>query len=182
MQQNWTVEKLALLKELWGKGNTAAAIARQLGVSKSAVLGKIFRLRLPPAEKPLPDADFSPAHRRKGRRFKTPEEPTTKKSEEPAVKRGKSLLELTNETCRWPIGDPSKKNFHFCGEPGADLEQGIPYCERHRRRAYNSCDAREGLSEDISFAARDKEHRFSSTVETSLQRLFRVAIAKRART
>jgi hypothetical protein len=28
------------------------------------------------------------------------------------------------------------KAFHFCGAPGADLEGGRPYCERHARRAY----------------------------------------------
>ena len=50
--------------------------------------------------------------------------------------RGKRLFELTNDSCRWPHGQPGTKAFHFCGAPGADLEGGRPYCERHARRAY----------------------------------------------
>ena len=49
---------------------------------------------------------------------------------------GKTLFELTNESCRWPHGRPGTTAFHFCGVPGADLEGGRPYCERHARRAY----------------------------------------------
>jgi GcrA cell cycle regulator len=53
-----------------------------------------------------------------------------------SAKRGKTLLELTNNTCRWPHGRPGTEKFHFCGAPEADLERGIPYCARHMRRAY----------------------------------------------
>jgi GcrA cell cycle regulator len=57
MQQNWADEKLSLLKKLWTEGKTAVAIAQRLGVSKSAVLGKVFRLRLArPAQRPQPTA------------------------------------------------------------------------------------------------------------------------------
>src|ERR1700729_2907373 len=47
----WTDERLKLLKELWAKGETADAIGARLGgLSRSAVLGKVFRLRLCGAE------------------------------------------------------------------------------------------------------------------------------------
>ncbi len=39
-----------------------------------------------------------------------------------------SLLELTEKTCKWPIGDPATSEFWFCGHPS---EQGKPYCEIH---------------------------------------------------
>ena len=39
-----------------------------------------------------------------------------------------SLLELTEKTCKWPIGDPATSEFWFCGHPS---EQGNPYCETH---------------------------------------------------
>jgi GcrA cell cycle regulator len=173
MRQNWTDEKFSLLKILWTEGKTAVAIAQRLGVSKSAVLGKIFRLRLaPPKQRPGPTA-ASPMLRRKGRRVEA-------ESLELSTKRGKSLLELTNESCRWPIGDPAKTSFHFCGEPGADLAQGIPYCERHRQRAY----ARPGPTEADrgQGGSRDGAHRFSPAMQTTVQRLFQVAIARRVRT
>jgi GcrA cell cycle regulator len=43
----WTTDRTDLLRRLWGAGETAAAIGDRLGgMSRSAVLGKIFRLRL----------------------------------------------------------------------------------------------------------------------------------------
>ena len=39
-----------------------------------------------------------------------------------------SLLELTEKTCKWPIGDPATSEFWFCGHPS---EQGKPSCETH---------------------------------------------------
>lgn len=35
--------------------------------------------------------------------------------------------------CRWPIGDPRQKDFHFCGK---NKVTGLPYCEFHARRAF----------------------------------------------
>ena len=35
-----------------------------------------------------------------------------------------SLLELTERTCKWPIGDPTSDDFHFCGQPA---HPGKPY-------------------------------------------------------
>ena len=44
---SWTEEKVAKLKELWGKGNTASQIAGIIGgLSRNAVIGKAHRLNL----------------------------------------------------------------------------------------------------------------------------------------
>jgi GcrA cell cycle regulator len=48
-----------------------------------------------------------------------------------------SLLQLSESTCKWPIGDPLSKDFYFCGQHS--LESG-PYCEFHSRRAYHQVD------------------------------------------
>ena len=45
----------------------------------------------------------------------------------------RTLLELTEETCRWPIGDPGHADFFFCGGPPIS---GLPYCAYHSRVAY----------------------------------------------
>ncbi|MBC6437073.1 MAG: GcrA cell cycle regulator [Rhodobacteraceae bacterium] len=38
------------------------------------------------------------------------------------------LMELTECTCKWPIGDPATEDLYFCGLP---VQQGKPYCEAH---------------------------------------------------
>lgn len=53
----------------------------------------------------------------------------------PVKRKTCALDDLTNDTCRWPIGDPLADNFHFCGAQ-ADLAAGRSYCAAHHRLAY----------------------------------------------
>jgi GcrA cell cycle regulator len=46
---------------------------------------------------------------------------------------GCSLMQLTDATCRWPVGDPGTREFHFCG--GTPLA-ARPYCAYHAALAY----------------------------------------------
>lgn len=48
-----------------------------------------------------------------------------------------TLLGLRAESCRWPIGDPARAGFHFCGEPAAEPR---PYCTEHCGLAYQRPD------------------------------------------
>ncbi|WP_223641125.1 GcrA family cell cycle regulator, partial [Rhodobacter sp. TJ_12] len=50
-----------------------------------------------------------------------------------------SLMELTERTCKWPIGDPATDNFYFCGLPA---QAGKPYCEAHVSVAFQPMSAR----------------------------------------
>lgn len=43
----WTDEKVTQLKFMWGRGESASVIAAEMGISRSATLGKVHRLRLP---------------------------------------------------------------------------------------------------------------------------------------
>ena len=44
-----------------------------------------------------------------------------------------SLENLTDKTCRWPIGHPDEKDFYFCGR--SPMEERI-YCKLHVLHAY----------------------------------------------
>ena len=50
-----------------------------------------------------------------------------------------SLMELTERTCKWPIGDPATPDFWFCGLP---VQQGKPYCEAHVGVAFQPMSSR----------------------------------------
>lgn len=47
--------------------------------------------------------------------------------------RNLKLVELTEQTCRWPNGDPQAEAFGFCGN---DAPSAGPYCRYHARFAY----------------------------------------------
>jgi len=49
------------------------------------------------------------------------------------------LMELTERTCKWPIGDPATDDFWFCGHP---VQQGKPYCEAHVAVAFQPMSSR----------------------------------------
>ena len=45
----------------------------------------------------------------------------------------KSLVELTDACCHWPVGEVGAPSFFFCG--GVAVEGG-PYCPAHSKRAF----------------------------------------------
>ncbi len=53
------------------------------------------------------------------------------------------LMELTERTCKWPIGDPTHDDFAFCGLPSVP---GKPYCEHHVAVAYQPMSSRRDRS------------------------------------
>lgn len=46
-----------------------------------------------------------------------------------------TLMQLTEHTCKWPVGDPLSEDFYFCG---ADSGESGPYCACHAKLAFNS--------------------------------------------
>lgn len=50
-----------------------------------------------------------------------------------------SLMELTERTCKWPIGDPATEAFWFCGHPA---QAGKPYCKTHVGVAFQPMSSR----------------------------------------
>jgi GcrA cell cycle regulator len=50
-----------------------------------------------------------------------------------------SLMQLTERTCKWPVGDPATDDFWFCGLPSTP---GKPYCEAHVSVAFQPMSSR----------------------------------------
>ncbi|PJE28931.1 GcrA cell cycle regulator [Pseudooceanicola antarcticus] len=50
-----------------------------------------------------------------------------------------TLMELTERTCKWPVGDPATDDFWFCGLPA---QNGKPYCEAHVGVAFQPMSSR----------------------------------------
>jgi GcrA cell cycle regulator len=43
-----------------------------------------------------------------------------------------TMMKLESGMCRWPIGEPEDKDFHFCADK---CEAGSPYCPTHMAKA-----------------------------------------------
>ena len=114
----WTEEKIKNLKKLWLKGATTAEIAKKLGLSKNSIIGKVHRLNLETRPSPI----------------KTNPKKIVKKTKSISPKHERiGIMELKLNTCRWPIGDPTDEDFHFCGK---NTVMGKPYCTEHCAMAY----------------------------------------------
>ena len=115
---SWTEEKIKQLKKLWSKGKTTVEIAKEMGISKNSVIGKVHRLELNARPSPI-------------------KKEAVKKTVKKKVQKQEnvSLLDLKLNSCRWPIGDPKDADFHFCGK---DTVTGKPYCSEHCKIAYTS--------------------------------------------
>lgn len=157
----WTEERVTLLKKLWAEGLSASQIANKLGgVTRNAVIGKVHRLGLsgrattsriksvrPRKSARAPTRTVKP-------KFINSAQASLKKEMEssgevhiarpvqelyiPHEERA-SIATLRENSCRWPIGDPTEADFHFCGR---EKINGVPYCEFHARLAFQPVQAR----------------------------------------
>lgn len=153
---SWTDERVELLKKLWNDGLSASQIAGELGeVTRNAVIGKVHRLGLSGRAKAAPTAPRARKPARPEREARPqrpmshgntalapelddlPEEapapaPATQDNVVPMGTRC-TIMNLTESTCRWPMGEPGTESFHFCG---GKSKAGMPYCAHHARIAY----------------------------------------------
>ena len=146
---SWTEEKVAKLKELWGKGNTASQIAEIIGgISRNAVIGKAHRLNLSAKIKTRSAAnnqDFQNSQdeknykSKKGRRSKF-KSLIIEKNFEP--ENPKQLEELDENSCKWPIGHPDEKSFYFCGRSSL---KDFSYCKLHLLYAFQPKNKKEDI-------------------------------------
>lgn len=156
----WNEADTAYILKRWGENVSASRIASELSrlngrfVTRNMVIGRLKRMG---------EKQALPAHRGSGKKGSTrprPRKPTgtpslqnvghgapekpkaapvlrVMKPEPPAPSGHVGIMELTKQTCRWPIGDPRQTGFHFCGALPRTGEfvpgKTSPYCEFHHR-------------------------------------------------
>ena len=141
----WTDERVELLKKLWSEGLSASQIASKMGgVTRNAVIGKVHRLglsgRATPA-KPQRGRIADTSRAAAPRSFSTPAPdfgPAENEPEflEPLVLDSGNMATvptLNKNMCKWPVGDPTSEDFHFCGQSAS---AGKPYCAYHAHMAF----------------------------------------------
>ena len=154
----WTDERVDRLRKLWSEGLSASQIATEIGgVSRNAVIGKVHRLGLSGRAKGNADGQTQksrkPGHVEGAPAAPELEEVSMIADGTPAVAASNdvaeaapvrepvavplservTIMDLRESMCRWPIGDPTSSEFHFCG--GRAIT-GLPYCPHHAQIAY----------------------------------------------
>ena len=147
---SWTEEKITKLRELWTKGHTASQIADLLGdTTRNAVIGKAHRLNLEaraPSKQTSQNQNKSEPKTNNKKIFA----PMSRKAKFQSILLDKSfeaenptsLENLTEKTCKWPIGHPDEEGFYFCGR---SPEGEFPYCKLHVLYAFQP----KGQKEDL---------------------------------
>ncbi len=156
IRATWNSERIELLKRHFNAGLSCSQIAREIGVTRNAVIGKMNRLGL---SRPKEVIAAQLEHRRAARleRAKAPGSFRPRRARlsifvqhellaaafgggEPRAEEvpiadgcGCTLLELSPEKCRWPISTAGAADFRFCGN---EPVKGLPYCLGHARIAY----------------------------------------------
>lgn len=140
---SWTPERTERFVVMWNDGRLsaseiAAVFARQecRSVSRNAILGKAHRMKLPPRLAKVGVVPSLPKRKRVAKKPKAKMPAAVVAApvlEAPFIEIARiPLTELTDATCKWPIGDPKASNFGFCGLPAAE---GHVYCSAHHRRS-----------------------------------------------
>jgi GcrA cell cycle regulator len=125
----WTDERVELLKKLWAEGLSAAQIANKMGgVTRNAVIGKVHRLGLSGRATPAKPQRGCSAPSERSSASAAPRAPRAEVQSvipEPEftapliMEDGdrSTVATIKNNMCKWPVGDPAKDDFHFCGQP-----------------------------------------------------------------
>lgn len=147
---SWDQDRVEKLEKLWQEGLSASIIAARLGnTTRNAVIGKLHRLGLTGPMHSCPRVarrggrgrvarapklkPWAACERKSAKLFESAEPFTPGPELVIPLNERKSLLQLEDNDCRWPIGDPVEADFHFCGRHKVP---GLPYCEHHCRRAF----------------------------------------------
>lgn len=162
----WTDERAARAKELWIAGQSASQIARELGITRNAVIGKVHRLGL---KRDIPQRSYPrvPSSYRKGAAALAAAKAKTFVEKERRVIREKTIVNPLRLTPQ-PPAPPSPvidvtqardwrtRRFGECAFPvggeGADTlscclptKDGATYCKGHRAIMYAPSKANERL-------------------------------------
>lgn len=175
----WNDANISTLKKMWSSGHSASQIAAEIPhCTRSAVLGKVSRLKLKPrmahnaraaaqgVERTTVARDGGAtrsarivALRPKPSRITSSlggafapnpaTPPPPLPTSDPSDGKGITMMQLTGATCRWPKGDPLQDGFLYCGDPSANLKDGQPYCPFHTRKATDRAGMRRSHAREL---------------------------------
>lgn len=149
-EKGWTATRTRVAAALFNSGLSAKEVAGEIGgVSRNGVIGKMHREGLSEANRKASRAAGQARARRRrsvseasarepAARIKLPPKDATPPpsiiDQQIPIEQRRTLDQLDNSCCHWPVGDPRDAEFFFCGAPKAN-DENIPYCRPHFDRS-----------------------------------------------
>ena len=163
---SWNEQKVAKLKALWGT-HTAAEISKIIGdVTRNAIIGKANRLNLSSKIKTRSvssnqnfqntNNENNDSTQKRGRKSRF-QSLVIEKNFEP--ENPKQLEELTDDICKYPINDPTDKNFYFCGRSSL---KDFSYCKLHLLYSYQQKNRKEDVNVKVEDVPQYMEKKIKS--------------------
>jgi GcrA cell cycle regulator len=142
-QTPWGSNEVSELRDRHGEGLSTTAIAKAMNRSRFSIKNKLAELKLKPNRVQV-------AYVRRARRTFADnlselvacgqvERPVPIDDAAIPEAQRKTLMQLTNKCCHWPVGEVGEPGFFFCG---GDAVAGLPYCHGHALRAYRPWEGR----------------------------------------
>lgn len=153
----WTPERVERLKTLWAEGKSANQVAVDMacGFSRSSVLGKVSRLKLPARAKDVSHTTKAQRSDARGQRVNgnkgqpkanaivhnvramraLPPRPLPDDEIDAGIDASHliGIMSLNDSRCRWPMGPATGSAQLFCGVKKS--RHAGPYCPEHTRRS-----------------------------------------------
>lgn len=159
----WTDDDIQRLRTLLAEGHSTAEIARRMGVSKNALVGKAHRLDLPGRPSPIRRSEAGAPWVTRSRRLPVPKladmmplracrslaiepsagVPAIRAEPRPLPMERRLTGPVGTRPCCWPIGEPGRAGFRFCVNFALVRR---PYREEHCGHAYRPMSAEGGCN------------------------------------
>lgn len=179
----WNTEELAVFQRLTDDGLTCTQIARDASavmnrtITRNMVIGLWNRARVTRGDAQKERASHRDDRDRGAQRERRLQAKAEKREAKKAARRSfvpliavenppptiddlmipaeqrRTLMQLSFQTCKWPVGEPGQPDFFFCG---AEPTRGSSYCAGHHFRSTNYA-APEPFRRKVNFLAEAAE-------------------------
>lgn len=156
----WTEANIDTLKRMWADGFSASQIGKAIGVSRNSAIGRIHRMGLSArltTPKCTPYSKMTRPPRKSGMSRGAQDRRNAKRRAERAaaaamrpqkwtpcqvglpepVPLNLTTLELTDRTCKYPVGEAVRREQRYCGCAIRSGERWLPFCGFHYAKSTN---------------------------------------------
>ena len=118
--------------KLWKKGYSGSQISKVVGITRNAVMGRVFRMRKAGVDVDSRTIEAVQKYEEVKKSYRKPRIAPPEKVAKSELTYGVPFRRLVSGACRYVVNDGSAANYIFCGLPA---DKGA-YCSDHYKLCY----------------------------------------------